>query len=98
MFDHCGRYCLFYGVADQSVVPLLLLVDHFGTIRDTINSTTVATGIEKMTRISELDRVSVDPHVKSMNSPFKVVLRIHFWPKTGSGALYVKRREIFKAS
>ena len=74
---------------------LLLLVDHFGMIHDTIKSTTVATGIEKINLISELERVFVK-HVKSMNSPLKAVMMIYFLAKNRIRALYLKRREIFK--
>ena len=44
--------------------PILLLVDHFGQIRDTIKSL-------KVNRIPELETAPWTPNEKRVNSPFK---------------------------
>ena len=60
-----------------SIPPLLLLVEHFGPIRDTNKSTVAATGIEKSNKtfkvntIPEFKKVPWTRLVKSVNSLFK---------------------------
>ena len=53
----------------------MLLLHHFGPIRDTVVSTVAVTGFEKIknakiAKIPELEKVPWTPHVKSANRPF----------------------------
>ena len=44
---YCDRYGRFYGFTDRSNIAVILLLGHFGPIRDAIKSTVAVTVIEK---------------------------------------------------
>ena len=63
------------------IVPLLLLVNTFGPIRDTIKSTIETTGTKSIKNalkplIPELETVPWNPHVKLVNSPSNTYLKV----------------------
>ena len=64
--DPCGRYGNFMLSRIGIIAPLLLLVDDFGQIRDTVKSTVTATRIEYEKHLSKLfswaGDDSMDPH------------------------------------
>ena len=74
----------------------MLLVDHFGSIRDTIQSNVAATIIEEMEKHLK-EPVNPAPNVKSVNSPFKeIVSSLVFVGEVSEDLHWTQEREVLR--